>query len=227
MYRSTCKKDFVKMSSPPAKEWLSVTEASERLGVHPVTVRRWAEAGELTCSRTPGGHRRFRASDIAAWLERSRGPSTDAPPIQQLVDDQKIIAFLQQELAALRKQRVPWLHPFDPPARQSMRYRGRRLSKLAWQYATNSRDRTSILAEGWEMGVFLGEECAEWEISAADLVKAHLFFHRSFMQIVRGSLLHHDAAHPEGLVIYRGIEHFLDTVMVASVRRYDDFSTPL
>lgn len=36
------------------------------LGVSPKTVYRWATAGQIPCVLTLGGHRRFRAVDIAA-----------------------------------------------------------------------------------------------------------------------------------------------------------------
>lgn len=37
--------------------------------VDPKTVTRWAARGRISCIRTPGGHRRFRASEIRALLE--------------------------------------------------------------------------------------------------------------------------------------------------------------
>lgn len=39
-------------------------EAADRLGVHPVTLRRWSESGKIRAVRTPGGHRRFPESEI-------------------------------------------------------------------------------------------------------------------------------------------------------------------
>ena len=42
-------------------EWVSLRQAAELLGVHPATVRSWADKGELPSRRTPGGHRRFPA----------------------------------------------------------------------------------------------------------------------------------------------------------------------
>lgn len=44
--------------------------AAEILGVHPVTVRRWANAGKIPSSRTAGGERRFLVRDLEAFLER-------------------------------------------------------------------------------------------------------------------------------------------------------------
>ena len=37
--------------------------------VDPKTVTRWASAGRLGSIRTPGGHRRFRESEVRALLD--------------------------------------------------------------------------------------------------------------------------------------------------------------
>lgn len=44
--------------------YLSVQQAARRLGVSPVTVRRWTGSGFLPCTRTAGGHRRIDERDI-------------------------------------------------------------------------------------------------------------------------------------------------------------------
>ena len=45
--------------------------------VDPKTVTRWAAAGRIGSIRTPGGHRRFRESEVHALLEGDDG--TQAP----------------------------------------------------------------------------------------------------------------------------------------------------
>jgi excisionase family DNA binding protein len=40
--------------------------------VDPKTVTRWAAAGRIGSIRTPGGHRRFRESEVRALLEGER-----------------------------------------------------------------------------------------------------------------------------------------------------------
>lgn len=49
-------------------ELMSPGEVAKTLKVVPVTVTRWAEAGKLTCIRTPGGHRRFFAAEVMAIM---------------------------------------------------------------------------------------------------------------------------------------------------------------
>lgn len=59
-------------------ELLSVGEAAAELQVHCDTIRRWDKAGKITAIRTPTGHRRFLASDIAA-VKNGEQPATKAP----------------------------------------------------------------------------------------------------------------------------------------------------
>jgi excisionase family DNA binding protein len=43
---------------------VNVQRAARRLGVSPVTIRRWTASGFLPCTRTPGGHRRIATEDL-------------------------------------------------------------------------------------------------------------------------------------------------------------------
>jgi excisionase family DNA binding protein len=52
---------------------LSTTAAAALVGCHPETVKRWAMKGELPSFLTPGGHYRFRRSDVEALLAGTSG----------------------------------------------------------------------------------------------------------------------------------------------------------
>lgn len=47
---------------------LTPGEVAEMFRVDPKTVTRWASAGRIGSIRTPGGHRRFRESEVNALL---------------------------------------------------------------------------------------------------------------------------------------------------------------
>jgi excisionase family DNA binding protein len=55
--------------------YLNVQRAARRLGVSPVTIRRWTSGGFLPCTRTAGGHRRIAVEDIDE-MARTIGGST-------------------------------------------------------------------------------------------------------------------------------------------------------
>ncbi len=49
---------------------LTPAEVAALFGVNPKTVTRWARAGKISATRTLGGHRRYRASEIRRCLEQ-------------------------------------------------------------------------------------------------------------------------------------------------------------
>lgn len=53
---------------------LTPAEVAQIFRVDPKTVTRWAQAGKLTSMRTPGGHRRYRESEVRNLLG---GPGSD------------------------------------------------------------------------------------------------------------------------------------------------------
>ena len=53
---------------------LTPGEVAALFRVDPKTVTRWASSGRIGSIRTPGGHRRFRESEVRALL---RGPDAD------------------------------------------------------------------------------------------------------------------------------------------------------
>jgi excisionase family DNA binding protein len=55
---------------PPARDpLLTPGEVAALMRVDPKTVTRWAAAGKISAIRTPGGHRRFRESEVRRLLE--------------------------------------------------------------------------------------------------------------------------------------------------------------
>lgn len=50
---------------------LTPSEVAALFRVNPKTVTRWARAGKITAIRTLGGHRRFRASEVRAFLAQA------------------------------------------------------------------------------------------------------------------------------------------------------------
>ncbi|GLY81704.1 helix-turn-helix domain-containing protein [Actinoallomurus iriomotensis] len=53
----------------PDDDLLRPREVAEIFGVRTTTIARWARDGILTALATPGGHRRYRRTDITAKLE--------------------------------------------------------------------------------------------------------------------------------------------------------------
>lgn len=59
--------------SPQRDRLLTPGEVATLFRVDPKTVTRWASAGRIGSIRTPGGHRRFRESEVRALLRGEAG----------------------------------------------------------------------------------------------------------------------------------------------------------
>jgi MerR family transcriptional regulator, light-induced transcriptional regulator len=83
---------------------LSTRQVATLLGVGEATVKRWADAGEIDCFRTPGGHRKFRLRDVTSFVHERRYQATGplpggVPPEASELGPQAIAYF---EATALR-----------------------------------------------------------------------------------------------------------------------------
>jgi excisionase family DNA binding protein len=74
----------------PNDPLLTTHQVAQLLGAEPSSVIRWYDKGILTGWRTPGGHRRIRASSVRAYLRSKNipipvelGGVEDAPPVRE------------------------------------------------------------------------------------------------------------------------------------------------
>src|SRR3982751_6134194 len=75
-------------SAATATDWLTLGQAAKYLGVAQSTIRKWSDLGRVPAFYTPGGHRRYRRSDLDTFLERSGPGAKDRTgPVVLVVDD--------------------------------------------------------------------------------------------------------------------------------------------
>jgi excisionase family DNA binding protein len=76
-------------------EWLTLGQAARFLGVAQSTISKWSDNGRVPAFYTPGGHRRYRRSDLEAFVDRSGpGGKPKAGPLVLLVDDDEKVRDL-------------------------------------------------------------------------------------------------------------------------------------
>jgi excisionase family DNA binding protein len=172
------------------EEWLSLRQAAAMLGMHPATVRLWADRDELPSRRTNGGHRRFRRADIEARLRREneRKPHPAAQILIQSVLGRVRFAFTDGTLNAL-----PWYQHFNEAAREAYRLLGRRLLELLLRALTFTNISEELRREAIQLGTEYGSITSTAHVPVADAVRAFLYFRNivdeSVLQLaeVRGS----------------------------------------
>lgn len=162
-------------------EWLSLGEAAEILGVHPSTVRHWADSGDLPSQRTPGGHRRFRRSDLQHWaVLRGR----DMAPAEARLMMQNALGRARMEIGEGQLRGKPWYDAMDEEARRVHRRLGRHLLELLTTYLADPEKHQDVQAEVHKLGTEYAELSHREGISLADSVRAFLFFRDLLLESV-------------------------------------------
>jgi excisionase family DNA binding protein len=161
------------LQSQPGEEWLSLREAADMLGMHPATVRLWADRNELPSRRTSGGHRRFRRSDIEARLRQEAEPKPN-PAAQLLV--QSVLGRVRFAFTDGTLDTLPWYQHFDEEARMAYRQLGRRMLDLLLRAINDATNKEELRYEAIQLGSEYGSITRKSDVPVADAVRAFLYF---------------------------------------------------
>jgi excisionase family DNA binding protein len=175
-------------------------EAAEILGIHPATVRLWADRNELPSRRTHGGHRRFSRAAIEARVHQEPKPNPAAQLLIQSVMGRVRIAFTDGTL-----KNLSWYVHFDEAARDAYRQVGRRVLELLLRALNDGTHHEELRREAVQLGTEYGTITCKSHVPVADAVRAFLYFRtlidESVLHLVevRGPHDPHDIPWIEGL----------------------------
>ena len=150
-------------------EWVSLRQAAEMLGVHPATVRNWADKGDLPSRRTPGGHRRFRKGDLLQYAE-TQG---ELQPLEVQVIIQNALGQTRMQVAELNNE--SWYNAISDATREHMRKEGRRVLEALRVYMAHGAP-DALLAEAITMGKEYAQALSQDNLTLPQAVRGYLYF---------------------------------------------------
>lgn len=200
-------------------EWLSLSEVAKELGVHPSTVRNWADQGRIPVHRTPGGHRRFRREEVILW-KQAKQASTPNDANELVTDALKRTRFQITE-GCLESE--PWYQKLDQDARMQYRRSGRTLLQgLSTYLGSSSADDAG--GEARALGYEYAVRGRRHGLSVMDATQAFLFFRNTLLEAMFGV---YDAAYINSPYVwsdmFRKITAFTDDVMMTLLETYTAF----
>ncbi len=207
-------------SGNQAGKWLTLGEAAEELSVHPSTLRRWANNGDIPTMVTPGGHRRFAAAEIARFAQERSAPRP-ANGVAGLWATQAI-AQARQNVAGRRDD--AWMMQLDSDARSRNRAMGQQLMGLTLQYLASDENEADILAEARNIGWSYAAMAIEQGLSLSATLEASIFFRDSLIETAL-QLPETANIRPEANVrLMRRVNKLLNTVHLAVAEVYEKSS---
>ena len=201
--------------------WLTLGEAAELLDVHPTTLRRWANSGDIPTLVTPGGHRRFAATDLARFA-RERSALRNVNGFAGLWAT-KALAYTRQESMARRKD--SWLTYFDEEGRNRNRLLGQQLMGLTLQYLSsesNEETSASILEEARRIGRLYATNAREQGLPLRATLEASMFFRDSLIETALQLPETANIRAEANVRLMRRVNALLNAVHLAVADVYDD-----
>jgi excisionase family DNA binding protein len=196
--------------------FFSLKAAAKLLGVHPVTLRRWAERGKIKANRTPGGHRRFTEAEINRLLQK--------PEVAKSVTIGEKLG--ESAMLATRKDLVTntadWNTSIEPKDKEEKRLLGRRLMGLLMQYiATDEEASEEVMDEARVIGRIYAKSIVMSGISLQEALRATNYFRD---HILESAVVLPEAARrrPEAnQKMFRKLNYFLNEVQIVIANCYE------
>jgi excisionase family DNA binding protein len=199
--------------------WLRLGEAADYLGVHPVTLRRWADERRIACIRTPGGRRRFLQADLDDFVTSSRNEVLSKTPPTTALLPLSPISFAPAQVN-LRDQ--SWFAHMDEHHRMSLRGQGQKLMATLMHYIARDEGGEAYLQEGERLAIGYAGLFLHNGLNLPDVINAFMRIRRSITNSLRE--VGQDERPPDHAAhrLHHRTEDFLDHVLLAIVNVYQD-----
>lgn len=197
-------------------EWLSLSQAAKQLGVHPSTVRSWADHGYLPSQRTQGGHRRFRRSDVDLRMQTRYESSTpEATSVYASVLRNTRIQINESNLEAEK-----WYHKMDDEAREQYRLSGRSLVQGLIGHLTSSDD--GLEAEARSLGYEYASRGQRVGLTSVEAAHAFQFFRTAVADAILTAYENADVRSPQiWAELFRKMNSFSDQIIITLLDTYE------
>lgn len=159
---------------------LSISEASQMLGVSETALRQWTDEGKIKAFITPGGHRRYSRTE----LKRFMGSHHKRLGIKDLVIELEDTAQIHREIARTSLHTTSRYSKLDAESQERLSRLGRGLLDVTIRYITEPARRKEIIKLVHDIGHSHGEMLAKLGLPLTDAVEAFIRHRDPMMRAV-------------------------------------------
>ena len=164
---------------PDSESLITLKKAALLLNVHPATLRRWADNGDILVVLTPGGHRRFPRSEV----ERMARFGKQTAPTDDAVSYRLEKNALEHTRAGIAEhQDETWMQSMSEDLRREQRDMGRKVMGLMMQYVSVQDEATDMLEEARSIGQTYAEMAKKTGLSLSQTIQAMMFFRENIVE---------------------------------------------
>ena len=199
-------------------EWVSLRHAAEILGVHPATVRNWADSGKLPYRRTAGKHRRFNVAELRDYVRTQ----DDIEPVELQIIMQNALGQTRMQVGTERLESAPWYAAMSDDSKQHFREQGRRVLEAIRSFvAAGAPD------EGLASAINLGKDYARHLVADGltlpQAMRGFYYFSDFVLNsILTWSELRQPSSSSEWSTLLRQVNTFMHAMQLSIVEYYEE-----
>ncbi len=204
-------------------QWIGITEAAEKLGLHPSTLRRWADAGRIPSRRTLSGRRRFERSAIEnLHLEKDYEKPTG--PANNLEASMQDFTSIHTKALAIREQGLKMR--LNEEQTLFFRYSGQSMMSLLMHYISRNNNAENFLEEAKKIAREYGLVLARAGVPASQAAEFYLDFRRSILASMLATTGLAGQNDRDGQDILIRLSDFFDALLIATIESHASISRP-
>ncbi|MDE2775150.1 MAG: helix-turn-helix domain-containing protein [Chloroflexota bacterium] len=199
-------------------EWVSLRRAAEILGVHPATVRNWADSGKLPYRRTAGKHRRFNVNELTDYLD-AQG---DIQPVELQIIIQNALGQTRMQVGSEGLETAPWYQAMSDEGKGHLREQGRRVLEALRRFVA-----AGAPSSGLASAITLGKDYAAYLIDDGLTLPQAMRGFYFFSDFVLNSILTWSELSPpksstEWSTLLRQVNTYMNAIQLSIVEYYEE-----
>ena len=192
---------------------VSISEASQILGVSEAALRQWTDEGKIKAFITPGGHRRFSRADLKKFM----GSHPKMLGIKDLVAELEDTVQLHREIAKMSLNATSRYKKPSEESQKHLAHLGRQLLSLIIKYVTEPSKREETLELARDVGHNHGETLAKLGLPLTDSVEAFIVHREPIMNAVTHLMKKREAFTGRVVEAIPLVAHVMDKALVSLV----------
>lgn len=201
--------------------FVSISEASQLLGVSEAALRQWTDEGRVKAFITPGGHRRYSRAELRKFMSsehKTLGTKDLAAGLQET-------AAIHREIARVSLAGTTWYNKLNQQSQERLAELGRLMLDVIIRYVTSPsrKEETINLARG--VGRDMGITLAVAGIPLIEAVEAFLLHRDPIMNAVTHLMKKREGVDGRVIQAIPSVAHVMDEALVALVAEHQQHRT--
>lgn len=206
------------MTKKETPEWVSLRHAADLLGVHPATVRNWADKGELPSRRTAGGHRRFNVAELMRQAESH----TDLQPLEVQVIIQNALGSTRMSVGDETLTTATWYTAMSENTRGILRVQGRAVLEGLRKYLAQGAP-DALLSEAIRLGKEYAQALAADGMTLPQATRGFFYFSDFVINaILTWTELSQPRNPSEWANLLRQVNTFINAMLLSLIEYYQE-----